>query len=70
MENVALLYALTGEFKSVDKLARDKAKAKIKSSFDEVANILNNSKRNGDGTLNLANTAPDDEDRQNWSLAM
>jgi len=68
MENVGLLFALTGEFKNVDKLVRDKAKAKIKSSFDEVANILNNSKRNGDGTLNLANTLP--EDRENWSLAI
>lgn len=69
MENVALLFALTGEFKSVEKLAKDKAKAKIKSSFDELANVLNNSKRNGDGTLNLANTAPDDN-RENWNLAI
>jgi hypothetical protein len=68
MENVALLYALTGEFKSVDRLAKDKAKAKIKSSFDEVANVLNNYKRNGDGTLNLANTPIDD--REGWSLAI
>ena len=70
MENVALLFALTDNFKNVDKLAGSKAKAKIKSSFDEVANLLNNSKRNGDGTLNLANSAPDTSGREGWELAI
>ena len=70
MENVALLFALTDNFKNVDKLAGSKAKAKIKSSFDEVANILNNSRRNGDGTLNLANSAPDTSGREGWELAI
>ena len=69
MENVALLFALTGEFKSVEKLAKDKAGKKVKSAFEEIGNMLNNSKRNGDGTLNLANTAPGD-DRENWNLAI
>ena len=68
MENVALLYTLTGEFKSVEKLAKEKAGKKVKSAFEEIGNLLNNSRRNGDGTLNLANTAPND-DRENWSLA-
>lgn len=70
MENVALLYAITGEFKSVEKLAKDKAKAKVKSSYDEIANLLNNSRRNGDGTLNLANGVPDTSGRENWELAI
>jgi hypothetical protein len=70
MENVALLFALTDNFKSVEKLAKDKVKAKVKSSFEEIANVLNNSKRNGDGTLNLANTAPDDSEREKWELAI
>lgn len=69
MENVALLFALTGEFKSVDKLAKDKVSKKVKSAFEEIGNVLNSSKRNGDGTLNLANTAPDNDDRGNWKLA-
>jgi hypothetical protein len=68
MENVALLYTLTGEFKSVEKLAKEKAGKKVKSAFEEIGNLLNNSRRNGDGTLNLANTAPND-DRENWNLA-
>lgn len=70
MENVALLFALTGEFKSVEKLAKDKAKAKIKSTFEDIGNQLNNSRRNGDGTLNLANAAPSTDGRENWSLAI
>jgi hypothetical protein len=70
MENVALLYALTDEFKSVDRLAREKAKAKVKSSFNEIASVLNNSRMNGDGTLNLANGVPDDSNREQWELAM
>ena len=70
MENVALLYALTDEFKSVDRLAREKAKAKVKSSFNEIATVLNNSRMNGDGTLNLANGVPDDSNREQWELAM
>jgi hypothetical protein len=68
MENVALLYTLTGEFKSVEKLAKEKAGKKVKSAFEEIGNLLNNSRRNGDGTLNLANTAPND-DREDWNLA-
>lgn len=67
-ENVALLYTLTGEFKNVEKLANSKAQKKIKSAFAEVGNLLNNSRRNGDGTLNLANTPP--EDREKWDLAI
>ena len=69
MENVALLFALTDEFKSVEKLAKDKAGKKVKSAFEEIGNMLNGSRRNGDGTLNLANTAPGD-DRENWNLAI
>lgn len=69
MENVALLYALTDGFKNVEKLTRKKVQAGIKRGFDEVASVLNSTRRNGDGSLNLANTAPDDSDRENWTLA-
>ena len=69
MENVALLYALTDGFKNVEKLTRNKVQAGIKRGFDEVASVLNSTRRNGDGSLNLANTAPDDSDRENWTLA-
>lgn len=68
MENVAMLWALTDEFKNVDKLTKRKVQAGIKKGFDEVASVLNSTRRNGDGSLNLANTAFDD-DRENWSLA-
>jgi hypothetical protein len=69
MENVALLYALTDGFKSVEKLTKKKVQAGIKKGFEEVASVLNSTRRNGDGTLNLANTAPDYSDRENWTLA-
>lgn len=69
MENVALLYALTDGFKNVEKLAGSKARAKIKSSFEEVGNLLNNSKRDDLGNLVLGNTAFDDN-RENWNLAL
>lgn len=68
MENVAMLWALTDEFKNVDKLTKRKVQAGIKKGFDEVASVLNSTRRNNDGSLNLANTAFDD-DRENWSLA-
>lgn len=69
MENVALLFALTDEFKSVNKLTQKKVQQGIKKGFEEVANVLNSTRRNTDGTLNLANTSPDDADRENWTLA-
>ena len=69
MENVALLFALTDEFKSVNRLTQKKVQQGIKKGFEEVASVLNTTRRNGDGTLNLANSAPDTEDRENWTLA-
>lgn len=69
MENVALLFALTDEFKSVNKFTQKKVQQGIKKGFEEVASVLNTTRRNGDGTLNLANSAPDNEDRENWTLA-
>jgi hypothetical protein len=70
MENVALLFALTDEFKNVNKLTQKKVQQGIKKGFEEVASVLNSTRRNGDGTLNLANTIPDTEDRENWTLAL
>ena len=67
-ENVALLYALTDGFKNVEKLTHKKVQQGIKKGFDEVASLLNSTRRNGDGTLNLANSATD-EDRESWTLA-
>jgi hypothetical protein len=69
MENVALLYALTDGFKNVEKLTHKKVQAGIKKGFEEVASVLNSTRRNGDGTLNLANSAPDMSERENWTLA-
>ena len=70
MENVAILYALTDNFKNVDKLTKGKVKAGLKKGFAELENVLNNSRRNSDGTLNLANVGPDDSEREKWTLAM
>lgn len=69
MVNVAMLYSLTDGFKSVDKLAKGKVKAGLKKGFAELESVLNTSRRNGDGTLNLANSAPDDLEREKWTLA-
>ena len=68
MENVAMLYALTDGFKNVEKLAKNKVKAGLKKGFAELESVLNSTARNGDGTLNFANTPPDDN-RENWTLA-
>ena len=68
-ENVALLYALTDGFKNVNKLINKKVQQGVKKGFEEVANVLNTTRRNGDGTLNLANSAPDIENREDWTLA-
>lgn len=70
MENVAMMYALTDGFKNVDKLAKGKVKEGLKKGFAQLENVLNNSRRNGDGTLNLANGSPDDEEREKWTLAI
>ena len=70
MENVAMLYSLTDGFKNVEKLTKNKVKARLKKEYAEIENLLNNSKRNGDGTLNLGNTAPDDAEREKWTLAI
>ena len=69
MENVSLLFALTDEFKNVNKLTQKKVQQGIKKGFEEVASVLNSTRRNTDGTLNLANTSPDDAERENWTLA-
>jgi hypothetical protein len=66
MENVALLYALTNGFKSVENLTKPQVNAKLKKGFAELENVLNTTRRNGDGSLNLANTTPDELDRENW----
>ena len=70
MENVAMLYSLTDGFKSVDRLAKGKVKEGLKKGFAELESVLQNTRRNSDGTLNLANTPPDDSEREKWSLAM
>ena len=41
-----------------------------KKGFAELESVLQNTRRNSDGTLNLANTPPDDSEREKWSLAM
>jgi hypothetical protein len=69
IENLALLFALTDEFRNVEKLTHKKVQQGIKKGFEEVANVLNTTRRNGDGTLNLANIGAGDEDRENWTLA-
>ena len=69
MKNVALMYSLTDGFKNVDKLTSKQVKAGLKKGFAELESVLNTSRRNGDGTLNLANSAPDDSEREKWTLA-
>ena len=70
VENVAMLYALTDGFKNVDRLTKGKVKEGLKKGFAELENVLNSSRRNSDGTLNLANTGPDDSEREKWTLAI
>ena len=69
MKNVALMYSLTDGFKNVDKIVKPGVKAGMKKGFAELESVLNNTRRNSDGTLNLANTSFDDN-RENWELAI
>lgn len=69
MQNVAMLYALTDDFKNIGKLTSGKVKEGLKKGFNELEAVLNSSRRNSDGTLNLANTPPDDREREKWNLA-
>lgn len=69
MKNVALMYSLTDGFKSIEKLTKSKVNAGLKKGFAELESVLNSTRRNSDGTLNFANSAPDD-DRENWNLAI
>jgi hypothetical protein len=68
LENVAMFWALTDGFKNVQRLTHKKIQEGIKKGFDEMISVLNTTKRAGDGSLDLANTAFDDG-RENWSLA-
>ena len=70
MKNVALMYSLTDGFKNVEKLTKSKVKAGLKKGFAELESVLNNTRRNSDGTLNFANGEPTAEDRENWTLAI
>lgn len=69
MINMAMMMTLTDNFKNVEKLTKTKIKEGVKKGFDEVISVLNTTRRNGDGTLNLANDAPDLSGRENWTLA-
>lgn len=70
MKNVALMYSLTDGFKNVEKLTRSKVKAEVKRGFAELESVLNNTRRNTDGTLNFANGDAFDDSRENWELAI
>ena len=70
MKNVALMYSLTDGFKNVEKLTKSKVKAGIKKGFAELESVLNNTRRNSDGTLNFANGEFSEEDRAGWELAI
>ena len=70
MKNVALMYSLTDGFKNVERLTKSKVKAGIKKGFAELESVLNNTRRNSDGTLNFANGEFSEEDRAGWELAI
>ena len=70
MVNMALMMELTDGFKSVDRLTKDKVKKDLKKGFAELESVLNSTARKGDGSLNLANTSPEDGEREKWQLAM
>ena len=69
MENVALVYALTDGFKTVEKMTKTKVNAGLKKGFAELESVLNSTRKGIDGKLDLANGSPDDSERENWTLA-
>ena len=70
MENVAILYSLTDGFKNIESLTKGKVQAGLKKGFAAIENVLNTTKRNSDGSLNLGNAALDESEREKWTLAM
>ena len=70
MVNMAMMMALTDDFKSVERLTKDKINEAKKKDFAELESVLNSTARRGDGSLNLANTSPEDGEREQWQLAI
>ena len=70
LKNVALMYSLTDGFKNVEKLTKGKVKAGMKKGFAQLESVLNSTRRNSDGTLNLANNDFGDDGREDWTLAI
>lgn len=69
-KNLALMFALTDGFRNIDKLVKTKVKAGMKKGYAELESVLNNTRRTSDGKLDLANTMPEDNGRENWTLAI
>lgn len=67
--NMGILYTITNGFKDMEKIVKGKVKEGMKKGFAELESVINNTRRNSDGVLNLANDAFDD-DRSNWELAL
>ena len=70
LKNMALMCALTDNFSNVEKLTKSKVKAGLKKGFEELESIISSTRRNSDGTLNLANGEPDMKERERWELAI
>lgn len=70
IRNMAMVYTLTDGFKSFDKVIKPGVKAGLKKGFDELESVLNSTKRTPDGLLDLANSMPEENGRENWTLAI
>lgn len=51
--NIGLLYVLTDGFKNVESLVNQEAGRRSKKGLDRLENVLNSTRRNPDGSLNL-----------------
>lgn len=66
--NIGLLFTLTDGFKNLDKLVVDKVNKEKKSTMRKLEKVLNTTRRNSDGSLNLAIGGDKDSSFSGWRI--
>jgi len=69
LKYISLIFTVTDEFKSLDKLVGSKMKAEKRKYIRELENTLNNTARTGDGSLRYASgSVGDPESYEGWGV--
>lgn len=70
LKNLGLLYVLTDGFKSIDKLVKSETRKAVKSHLRNLENVIQNTARDSDGNLRLADDLGDSSSifEDGWEL--